>query len=107
MAGMMLAKQRPRLSAVWVKSNLNWKICATSLSRYNNGFIPLFILSLLLQLTNPELIKLDNQPLLGEISSCFSPGFCDEHKISPCNINADSTPEVMRIKDTITLGEFS
>ena len=30
----------------------------------------------------------------------------DEHKISPCNINAYSTPEVMRIKDMITQGEF-
>ena len=31
----------------------------------------------------------------------------DQHKISPCNINAYSTPEVMRIKDMITQGEFS
>ena len=31
----------------------------------------------------------------------------DEHQISPCNINAYSTPEVMRIKDMVTQGEFS
>ena len=31
----------------------------------------------------------------------------DKHQISPCNINACSTPEVMRIKDMITQGEFS
>ena len=31
----------------------------------------------------------------------------DHHQISPCNINAHSTPEVMRIKDMITQGEFS
>ena len=31
----------------------------------------------------------------------------DQHQISPCNINAYATPEVMRIKDMITQGEFS
>ena len=31
----------------------------------------------------------------------------DQHQISPCNINAYSTPEVMRIKDMINQGEFS
>ena len=31
----------------------------------------------------------------------------DQHQISPCNINAYSTPEVMRINDMITQGEFS
>ena len=31
----------------------------------------------------------------------------DQHQISPCNINAYSTPEVMRIKDMITQGELS
>ena len=31
----------------------------------------------------------------------------DQHQISPCNINAYSTPEAMRIKDMITQGEFS
>ena len=31
----------------------------------------------------------------------------DQHQISSCNINAYSTPEVMRIKDMITQGEFS
>ena len=31
----------------------------------------------------------------------------DQHQISPCNINACSTPEVMRIKDMISKGEFS
>ena len=31
----------------------------------------------------------------------------DQHEISPCNINAHSTTEVMRIKDMITEGEFS
>ena len=30
----------------------------------------------------------------------------DQHQISPCNINANSTAEVMRIKDMITQGEF-
>ena len=35
----------------------------------------------------------------------FSPN-SDQHQISPCNINAYSTPEVMRIKDLITRGEF-
>ena len=29
----------------------------------------------------------------------------DQHQISPCNINAYSTPEVVRIKDMITQGE--
>ena len=31
----------------------------------------------------------------------------DQHHISPCNINSYSTPEVERIKDMITQGEFS
>ena len=31
----------------------------------------------------------------------------DQHQISPCFINAYSTPEVMRMKDMITQGEFS
>ena len=31
----------------------------------------------------------------------------DQHQISPCNINAHSIPEVIRIKDMITKGEFS
>ena len=31
----------------------------------------------------------------------------DQHQISPCKINAYSTPEVMRIKDMITQSEFS
>ena len=31
----------------------------------------------------------------------------DQHQISPCNSNAYSTPEVMRIKDVVTQGEFS
>ena len=31
----------------------------------------------------------------------------DQRQISPCNINAYSTPEVMRIKDMITTGGFS
>ena len=31
----------------------------------------------------------------------------DQHQIFPCNINDYSTPEVMRIKDMITQGEFS
>ena len=31
----------------------------------------------------------------------------DQHQISPCNINAYSTHEVMRIKDIITQGESS
>ena len=31
----------------------------------------------------------------------------DQHQISPCNINVYSTPEVMRIKDMITKGEYS
>ena len=33
----------------------------------------------------------------------FSPNN-DQHQISPCNINAYSTPEVMGIKDMITQG---
>ena len=36
----------------------------------------------------------------------FSPN-SDQHQISPCNINAYLTPEVMRIKNMITQGEFS
>ena len=32
---------------------------------------------------------------------------CDQLQISPCNMNAYSTCGVMRIKDMITLGEFS
>ena len=31
----------------------------------------------------------------------------DQHQISPCNIDAYSTPEVMRIKNMITQCEFS
>ena len=31
----------------------------------------------------------------------------DQHQISPCNINAYSTPEVMRIKVIVTQGAFS
>ena len=31
----------------------------------------------------------------------------DQHEISPCNIDAHSTPEDMRIKDVIMQGEFS
>ena len=31
----------------------------------------------------------------------------DQRQISPCNINAYSTPEVKRIKGMITQGEFS
>ena len=31
----------------------------------------------------------------------------DQHQFSPCNINAYSTPEVIRIKDMITQGKFS
>ena len=30
----------------------------------------------------------------------------DQHQISPCNINAYSTPEVMRVKDMITQVNF-
>ena len=33
--------------------------------------------------------------------------YSDQHQISPCNINVSSTPEVMRIKDTIIQGESS
>ena len=33
--------------------------------------------------------------------------YSDQHQISPCNINAYSTPEVMRIKDMIIQGKFS
>ena len=33
--------------------------------------------------------------------------YSDQHQISPCNIDAYSTPEVMGIKDMITQGEFS
>ena len=39
------------------------------------------------------------------VSNPLSPN-SDQHKISPCNINAYSTPEIMRIKDMITQGEF-
>ena len=31
----------------------------------------------------------------------------DQHQISPCNIHAYTTPEVMRVKHMITQGEFS
>ena len=31
----------------------------------------------------------------------------DQHQLSPCNINAYSTIEVMRIKDMITNSQFS
>ena len=31
----------------------------------------------------------------------------DQYQISPCNINAYSTPQVMRIEDMITQDEFS
>ena len=43
--------------------------------------------------------------LLGPLNP-LSPN-SDQHQISPCNINAYSTPEVMRIKDMITQDEFS
>ena len=36
---------------------------------------------------------------------CLSPN-SDQHQISPCNFNTYITPEVMRIKDMITQGEF-
>ena len=41
--------------------------------------------------------------------ACFNPlsPNSDQHQISPCNMNAYSTPEVTRIKDMITQGEFS
>ena len=42
----------------------------------------------------------------GSILELKSPN-SDQHQISPCNINAYSTPEVMRINDMITQGEFS
>ena len=31
----------------------------------------------------------------------------DQQQISPCNINAYSAPEVMRVEGMITQGEFS
>ena len=37
----------------------------------------------------------------------FNPLNSDQHQISPYNINAYSIPEVMRIEDIITQGEFS
>ena len=40
------------------------------------------------------------------IPYCLSP-HSHQHQISPCNINAYSTPDVMRIKDMITKSEFS
>ena len=50
-------------------------------------------------------------PRLGPIAyftslNSLSP-YSDQHQISPCNINAYSIPEVMRIKDVITQGIFS
>ena len=47
------------------------------------------------------------------VESSIVPGFnplrpnSDQHQISPCNINAYSTTEVMGIKDRITQGAFS
>ena len=43
---------------------------------------------------------------LDELFNPLSPN-SDQHQISPCNINAYSIPEVMRIKDMITQGYFS
>ena len=43
---------------------------------------------------------------MSKLLNPFSPNN-DQHQISSCNTNAYSTPEVMRIKDMITQGEFS
>ena len=43
----------------------------------------------------------------GSLSESVSSPNTDQHQISPCNVNALSAPEVMRIKDMITQGEFS
>ena len=43
--------------------------------------------------------------LIGAIRPILGPN-SDQHIISPCNINAYSTPEVMRIKDMITQVDF-
>ena len=53
-------------------------------------------------------LLINKQILFRITSSNFSPSSpnSDQHQISPCNINAYSTPEVMRIKDMITQGEF-
>ena len=47
------------------------------------------------------------RPIQAKISFNPSSPNSDQHQISPCNTNAYSTPEVMRIKDMITQGEFS
>ena len=41
------------------------------------------------------------------LRACKTYSISDHRQISPCNTNAYLTPEVMRIKDTITQGEFS
>ena len=55
----------------------------------------------------PQMITADGITTNWKIAfNPFSPK-SDQHQISPCNINAYSIPEVMRIKDMITQGEFS
>ena len=49
---------------------------------------------------------LQNKAIVIKALNPLSPN-SDQHQISPCNIKAYSTPEVMRIKDIITKGEFS
>ena len=53
-------------------------------------------------------LKAAQQEKVREETCCFNPlsSNCDQHQISPCDINAYSTPMVMRIKDMITQGEF-
>ena len=52
------------------------------------------------------LIHLSLLPSISNLLNPKSPNG-DQYQISPCNINAYSIPEVMRIKDMITQGEFS
>ena len=66
----------------------NCSVKVPNVSYYRRGFVSLFA-SIVLKHINP-----------------LNPN-SDQHQISPCNINAYSTPEVIRIKDKITQGEFS
>ena len=48
-----------------------------------------------------------NQVIVNDLINPFSPNSNYQHQISPCKNNAYSNPEVMRIRDMITQGEFS
>ena len=46
-----------------------------------------------------------NHAFVKDSQATIKSPYSDQHQISSCNINAYSTPEVMRIKDMITHGK--